>query len=158
MEDPFPEVSIPASVSDAMLRRFTGYNMKRACSVLLTDFHETLRPLDLRAVTFSALVIVVENPGVTQNELADTLAIGRPNIVVVIDELEARSLVIRARVPTDGRAWALRATLEGRRLCSRATAAIREGEARVLAELSPEEIATLTAVLSRIEAFSKGAE
>lgn len=118
-----------APVSDATLREFAGYHMKRAFNVVQADLNRILKPLELRMITFSALTLIVDNPGLRQAWLADALAIERPNLVVILDELESRDLIRRDRVPTDRRAYALNATLAGRRLHEQALAAVRGHEA-----------------------------
>ena len=43
-------------VSDATLRKFVGYHMKRAFNVVQADLTETLKPFELRMLTYTALV------------------------------------------------------------------------------------------------------
>ncbi len=140
-----------AQISDAALRGFFGYHMKRAMAVLQADLNKALKPLGLRMVTYSALVMIVENAGLRQTQLADALAIERPNLVVILDELEERGLITRDKVPTDRRAYALNPTLKGRRLCAAATAANRADEARLLRGLAEEQRAQVIAAMNLIE-------
>ncbi|MDU8925797.1 MarR family transcriptional regulator [Alisedimentitalea sp. MJ-SS2] len=139
------------SVSDATLRSFMGYHVKRAMSVLQADLNATLKPFGLRMVTYSALVMIVDNPGMRQTQLADALAIERPNLVVILDQLEERGLISRDKVPTDRRAYALNPTEQGRALCAEATDANRADEDRLLAGLSKEQRAAVIAAMNLIE-------
>ncbi|NUB45494.1 MarR family transcriptional regulator [Fertoebacter nigrum] len=147
-----PMHSMPAvdQVSDDTLRRLAGYNLKRAFNVIHADLGEVLAPLDLRMLTFSALTLIADNNGLTQTQLAEALAIKRPNLVVIVDELEGRGLILRNPVPNDRRAHALSATLPGRRLRDRALAAVLAHEARILAVLDPQERLALEQALIRI--------
>lgn len=138
-------------ISDATLRQFTGYSMKRAFIVVQADVNAVLEPFGLRMVTYSALAIVGDNPGLSQSQLALALAIERPNLVVIVDELEGRELISRDRVPTDRRTYALRLTADGARLLAQATEAVRGHEARMTARLSPQEEAALVSALKKIE-------
>lgn len=147
-----------AQVSDATLREFAGYHMKRAFNVVQTDVNQTLKPFDLRMVTFSALTLIVDNPGLKQAQLADALAVERPNLVVIIDELERRDLIVRNRVPTDRRAYALTATLAGQRLHAQALAAVRKHEARVFGGLDDATRETLIGVMEGIRHRREGSE
>lgn len=52
----------------------------------------------------------------------------RPNLVVIVDELEQRDLIQRSRVPTDRRTYALHATSAGQKLFRRAVKAVRVHE------------------------------
>lgn len=128
-----------SSVSDKALQQFMGYHLKRAFNVIRSDLSQTLEPLGLRMITYSALVLITDNPGVRQSQLATSLDIERPNLVVVIDELEQRELIVRERVPTDRRANALQATLAGQRLCQKAIEADLTHEAELLSGISEEE-------------------
>lgn len=140
------------TISDATLRQFTGYNMKRAFNVVQADVNAVLDDFGLRMVTYSALAIVGDNPGLSQSQLAQALSIERPNLVVIVDELEGRDLISRDRVPTDRRTYALRLTSEGARLLARATEAVRAHEARIIEDLSAEEEGLLVSALRKIEA------
>lgn len=115
-----------------------GYHLKRAFNVMQADLVQTLKPYELRMVTYTALILIVDNPGLRQSQLAAAMDVERPNLVVIIDELEGRDLIVRDRVPTDRRAYALKATLAGRRLYDKATQAIRVSEARLLRQLDPQ--------------------
>lgn len=136
---------------DATLRRYAGYGMKRAFNAVQTDVNAVLAPLGLRMITFSALAVIVDNPGLRQSQLAEILVMERPNLVVVVDELERAELITRERPPEDRRAYALSATLSGRRLLDRALAAVDDHERRMTAGLSEEERQALIRALARIE-------
>lgn len=143
------------AVPDATLRGFSGYNMKRAFNAIQADVNRALAPLGLRMLTFSALVVVVDNPGLRQSQLAGVLSIERPNLVLVVDELERAGLITRDPAPTDRRAYALNPTAEGRALCDRALAAVRDHDDRMTGGLSEEERAALIRALQRIETAAR---
>lgn len=113
--------------------------MKRAFNVIQADLVETLKPLELRMLTYTALVLVMDNPRLSQSQLADAMDVERPNLVVIVDELEQRELIVRERVPTDRRTYALKITLKGRQLCEAAIQAVEEHEQRLLHGLDEEE-------------------
>ncbi len=150
-ETPNPQPDDAVSVSDESLRRLVGYQIKRAFNIIQADLAATLTPLDLRMITYTALVLIVDNPGLRQSQLATAMDIERPNLVVIVDELERRDLIERSRVPTDRRAYSLRATVDGRRLCLKASAAVAEHEKRVLANLSPESRVMVAEAMAAIQ-------
>ena len=141
---------------DASLRRFTGYGMKRAFNAIQADVNRTLKPFGLRMVTFSALSVIGDRSGLRQSELAAALSIERPNLVVLVDELEQAGLITRDRVATDRRAYALALTLKGRRLLSNATEAVATHDARMTAALTEDDKAHLTRMLAAIEQAGEG--
>ncbi|MCV2881462.1 MarR family winged helix-turn-helix transcriptional regulator [Actibacterium sp. XHP0104] len=140
----------PDPVTDDTLDGFVGYLMKRAFAAVQTDLARTLEPFELRMMTFSALVVVVDNPGLRQSDLAQALSVERPNLVVIVDELERRGLIRRQQMPTDRRAYALVPTDAGRGLCRRATAAVKAHEDRILSGLSANQIDQLSDALRAI--------
>ena len=139
------------AVSDASLRQFVGYNMKRAFNTIHADLLKTLEPLGLRMITFSALALIVENPGLRQAKLADALAIERPNLVLVIDELEQKGWIRRVPDPHDRRAYALTVTADGERRCRKAIAVICEHEEHLLGSLGEHHREQLATWLQQIE-------
>ncbi len=148
---PSQETVEVTNVSDATLRNFVGYHMKRAFNVIQDDLAKTLKPFELRMLTYTALVLIVDNPGMRQSQLADAMNIERPNLVVLIDELERRELIVRDRVPTDRRAYALKATLAGRQLYEKSVQAVTSHEERLLREVEEDTIATVIAAMKTIE-------
>ncbi|WP_269585872.1 MarR family winged helix-turn-helix transcriptional regulator [Roseibium sp. Sym1] len=155
MKKPVPEPEQPAgaaSVSDRSLRSLHGYQIKRAFNVIQSDLNRTLKPFDLRMITYTALILIVDNPGLRQSQLAEAMDIERPNLVVIVDELERRELIIRDRLPSDRRAYALKATLAGRRLYEQAVAAVETHEQRLLRGINPDALRTAMKVMQLIEA------
>jgi len=140
---------------DDALRGLIGYNMRRALGAVQARVTQTLKQFDLRIVTYGALSVITENPGLRQSQLAQALAIDRTNIVMIVDELEARKLITRERAKTDRRAYALRVTPEGARLYRAAMQADRENEAAFLRDFSAEDIARFARDLQRVERAAK---
>ncbi|MEC3860528.1 MarR family transcriptional regulator [Mesobacterium sp. TK19101] len=154
--DTASDTSQPAQVSDDRLRGLLGYRLRRASNAVQADLAETLKPFDLRMITYTALVLVVDNPGLSQSQLAAAMDVERPNLVVIVDELERRELITRDRVPTDRRTYALNATLAGRRLCDQAESAVRQHEARIFGTLLEEERSLLARGLLHVIAQRTG--
>ncbi len=144
-------IAAKCKVKDEGLRQFLGYHIKRAYNVLRSDLTKSLEPLGLRITTYSSLILIVDNPGIRQSQLATNLDIERPNLVVILDELEQRGWVNRERVESDRRAYALFATLSGRQVCETAIGIDRAHETRLFSGLKHAEIKSLTAMLNKIE-------
>ena len=144
----------PDTVADygrgTALEGLIGYKLRRAWSAVQADLAETLKPFDLRMLTFSALVLVRDNAGLSQAQLARLMSVERPNLVLIVDELDRRGLIARDRAAGDRRAYALSLTEAGRSLCNAAHAAVVAHEARMFDGLSPEDLSAFTAVLDRV--------
>ena len=141
---------------DTSLRRFTGYNMKRAYLVIEADLQAVLKRHELRLTTFSALSIIASNPDMTQTQLATALSIERSGVVLIVDELENLELITRNRVPTDRRSHALRVTLAGMRRLEQAASDVARREAALFEGISQETLTELNRALSTIENGAAG--
>lgn len=135
--------------ADRHLSGYIGYAMKRALSIVQADLARTLAQYELRAVSFSALSIIVSQPGLMQSQLADALQIERSNLVTIIDELAGRNLIIRAPVAHDRRRHALMPTAAGRQLAHAAQASAAEHEQRLFACLTEPERTELLRLLRK---------
>lgn len=138
-------------VDDRALRQFAGYHLKRAYNVVRADLTMRLKPLGLRITTYSCLLLIVQNPGIRQSELASALDIERPNLVTILDDLNNKGWIERKRMTSDKRAFALVATKTGHQVCKKAVEANHASEATVLAALSERQTDNLVSTLKNIE-------
>ncbi|MDO5657762.1 MAG: MarR family transcriptional regulator [Paracoccus sp. (in: a-proteobacteria)] len=150
-----PQDAAADGIRDTRVRNLIGYNLKRSYMLVRSSAEAALAPHELRVVSMTALSLIVDNPGISPSQIADALQMERPNIVVIIDELEARDLVDRARSTTDRRRYALTATLKGRRLRDRATADAAAAEDRAISALTAEEKELLLALLKKVRRDSE---
>ncbi|HEX9212165.1 MAG: MarR family transcriptional regulator [Alphaproteobacteria bacterium] len=101
------------------LRDSIGYALRRAQVAVFQNFYEAFAELDIRPAQYSVLTIIELNPGVSQTQAADALAIKKTNFVAMIDGLEARGLARRTPSENDRRFHALRLTDKGKALMSK---------------------------------------
>lgn len=141
---------------DTDLRGLVGYNVKRANSALLVGVGKVLKPFGLRRTTYSALSVIAQNEGIKQSDLAAVLAIERPNLVQILDELQKPGLIERARDANDRRAYRLTATTAGIEKIAAAGESLRAFDERLTKGMSVDERAALIAALRRVE--DNGAE
>lgn len=90
-----------------------GYRLRRAQLSVFQRFLAIFDELKLRPVEYSVLVLIAENPGRKQTEIAEVLAIKRANFVTLVHSLEERGLVERIASEADKRANALHLTSVG---------------------------------------------
>ena len=102
-----------AHISDETLRRFMGYHMKRAFNVVQADLTRVLQPFELRMPTYTALVLIVDNAGLSQSQLADAMNIERPNLVVIVDDSQSMALTDHYGDGKSGAALLRRVTAAG---------------------------------------------
>lgn len=142
---------------DAELRALVGYGVKRANAAMMGDVERLLGRFGLRRTTFSALSVIAGNAGIRQSELAEVLAIERPNLVQILDELQRAGWIERARDQTDRRVYLLSATVGGAARLAEAGDALRTYDARLTQGMNAAERAALIAALRRVEENGAGA-
>ena len=125
--------------------------------LLLAKLHATgsvlnnraLSDFGLRERSFSVLTLACSGLEPTQRELADFLSLDPSQVVSLVDDLEHRGLVERAQGKQDRRAKIIVSTAEGRRIHTKARAALEVCEQTQLAALSEDENAQLRALLKK---------
>jgi DNA-binding MarR family transcriptional regulator len=128
-----------------------GYSLKRAQLKVFEDFLRCVAPLQLTPAQFSVLLLLDNNPGRNQTEIANTLGILRPNFVAMLDGLEARELCVRTRSASDRRSHVLTLTDKGRATLARAKKLVAtKHEARLIEALGPADHAALLAMLAKL--------
>lgn len=136
-----------------VLTQHLGYGLRRAQVWVFQDFIRTLSVIDLRPAQYSVLVVIGANPGLSQAELADGLAIERARLVHMLDHLQKRGLTERLPSPTDRRTHALQLTKDGQKLLKRAKALAARHEARLTEKIGAPARAQM---LDLLQVFTAG--
>lgn len=147
---PAPEAPPVHPVDSRFLESLIGYNARRAALAIIALFLERMAPHALRPVDFSVLSLVTHNPGITSRQICATLGLLPPNLVSMVDKLEARGMLARAAHPSDGRATSLHLTQAGVALMRAAEQTVAQLEAEATARLSAAEQRTLVRLLQKI--------
>jgi DNA-binding MarR family transcriptional regulator len=138
------------TVDTRYLESIVGYNTRRASLVILGEFIEQMSVHDLRPVNFSVLSLISHNAGITSRQLCATLGLRPPNLVGMINQMEARELLDRRPHPDDGRAVGLHLSAKGRDLMVEAGQTAARLEAEVTSRLTAHESKTLIRLLKKI--------
>jgi DNA-binding MarR family transcriptional regulator len=96
------------------------------------------------------LRLLASSPGISQQRLADVLAMLPSRVVAFIDQLEADGLVERTRDSVDRRRNSLALTSAGTAALRTIASVARAHDDEICSALSAEERATLTELLARI--------
>jgi DNA-binding MarR family transcriptional regulator len=150
-KEPPAEPVVDGALALGELSELLGYALKRAQLRVFEDFLHCVAPLQLTPAQFSVLLLLEQNPGRNQTEIATTLGILRPNFVAMLDALESRELCARTRSPNDRRSHILMLTDKGRVTLARAKKLVAtKHEARLSELLGPANRAALLAMLAAI--------
>ncbi|MGH3715397.1 MAG: MarR family winged helix-turn-helix transcriptional regulator [Micromonosporaceae bacterium] len=114
------------------------------------------RPVgELSPGQFSVLGSLDLAGAMTPRELADSERVRPPTITKIVGRLEQQGLVQRTPHPTDGRQQILSPTDQGRALVKENRRAREAWLAKRLAELTPDERATLKAAAELLERIAR---
>jgi DNA-binding MarR family transcriptional regulator len=92
----------------------------RAHNAVERALSKALQPLDLKPAHLDILLNAFRFPGLSQQELARKLLVGRSNVTMLLPQLERRGLITRTEDEKDKRVWRLKLTGPGLALTSQA--------------------------------------
>jgi DNA-binding MarR family transcriptional regulator len=140
----------PAVAQRLRLENVLGYHLRRAQLKVFSDFTAAMEGLPLTPMLLGTLMIVDENPGINQSDIATALGADRSTLVRLVDQLEGLELVVRRPDPADRRSSIPTLTAEGRRVLDAALPRVAASEEALTSGLSEQERAALIAMLRRI--------
>lgn len=111
----------------------------RACHLVQQELARKLKPLELKTPHLDIMVNLVRSPGISQQDLANRLFVGRSNMTMLLPHLEKRGVVERRPDPSDKRVLRLYLTEEGRALADRAIAVQAALIDDMMSATTPEE-------------------
>jgi DNA-binding MarR family transcriptional regulator len=145
-----PDLSAVEQVDTRFLQSLLGYNARRAALAIIERFLARMAQFNLRPVEFSVMSVIHHNPGVTSRQLCAALNLLPPNLVGLIQALDARGLLMRLPHPHDGRAVGLHPTPAGTALMQQAEQAALEIENPKSLGLTPAQHKTLLDLLQKV--------
>jgi len=108
-----------------------------------------LAPMGLTVQLCGVLNRLAVGP-ISQHELGEQLGIDRTTMVELIDDLEAKGVVVRQRNPADRRAYSIQLTPRGRTVQKRAAIAFDSAAAEFFSPLEPRERHVLADMMRRL--------
>jgi DNA-binding MarR family transcriptional regulator len=124
-------------------------------TVLLTQLTKLIyrrtseEQLGMRLKEFATLATLHDHSPVPQHELGEMMCVDANNLVLLLNDLEAREFAFRRRDPADRRRHLVEITDEGIRAFGSAQKAIEGVEDDVLAQLSRQERVELHELLAK---------
>ena len=112
---------------------------------------DDLEPMGVTGAQMRAIrTLAYESAPVRMSVLADSLGIARRSATSVVDELEARGLVVRVHDPVDRRAVTVSLTAAGRKVHTDVFRRRRSAAGKVLGELAVADLERLRDLLKRL--------
>jgi DNA-binding MarR family transcriptional regulator len=113
-------------------------------------FAEKIAPLGLKPYHAGILSILTNQPGLTQQGLADLLGIFPSRLVALLDDLSKQKLIERRATPSDRRTYSLHLTEAGHNMWAKMGELAEQMQEEVCGALTTKERETLTDLLTRI--------
>ena len=130
--------------------RGTAYLLTQLGTLGAQRFSARVGELGLTAPEAGVLRLLAGQPGLSQRALAARLGSAPSRVVVLVDSLETKGLVRRERSASDRRNHELRLTADGEAMVRRLGLAARDHEGELMAPLTKQEHAQLTALLEKL--------
>lgn len=111
------------------------FNTTALARTLEREWSRAFKPFGLTPSQAFMLRVVLDQPGLLQSAVAQTMVISRPTATRTLDGLQERSLVERRSTPRDGREYAIFPTASALALKDALNAASGEVTARLKKEL-----------------------
>lgn len=150
-EDDEPSSGERAAIDTSWLDQGVGFHLRSAQVGYQRRFEQAAGGAKLSQIQYSVLCLVGANPGASQIDLAAVVGLDRAGIMAVIDRLELRDLVVRTRSKIDRRRRELHLTEAGQAVLDASRKEVGRIEAELSSFYTPAELATLFALLSRID-------
>jgi DNA-binding MarR family transcriptional regulator len=116
------------------------------------EFARLLEPLKLSPADAGILRLLRQSPGISQQQLAETLGMHASRLVAIIDALESRKLIARAQNPDDRRLYSLHLTARGAGALTEIGNIARAHNELMCSGLKASEAEQLAALLQKIAA------
>lgn len=92
----------------------------RACHAVERSLGQSLAPLGIKTAHLDMMMNIHRHPGMSQQELANKLLVGRSNITMLLPQMQSRGLVRREPDKRDKRVLRLHLTEDGESLLQEA--------------------------------------
>jgi DNA-binding MarR family transcriptional regulator len=125
----------------------------RACQLMQQTLSRSLADLDIKPPHLDILVNIYRFEGISQQELARKLLVGRSNMSMLLPQMEHRRLIERRGDERDKRVLRLHLTPEGRKLTEAAMAIHTDLIERTLSEEPIEQCMATATSMERIIAM-----
>lgn len=119
------------------LNRSATHLLHRAGQRAADIFADEAHLAGLTPRQFAVLMAVSDQEGLTQTDLVGRTGIDRSTLADIVARLLSRSLIQRRRAKDDGRAYAIKLTVQGAKSLREAQPAAAAADTRLLASLSP---------------------
>lgn len=131
------------------LDKLIGFQLRRAQQKLFQHFMLSMSDLEVTPGQAGVLMLLQNNPGISQAALARAIGVERATLGETIDFLENKGWVERHKSEHDKRSYALDLTAKGRSFVKKLLPAIHKHEKEICGNLSKSEYGQLQLLLTK---------
>jgi DNA-binding MarR family transcriptional regulator len=134
------------------LGRTTGYLVRRLHNILSARWAEDLSeaPVHITPVQSGLLILISENPGVTQARLLETLDVESATLTKSVARLTERGLISKTRNARDRRAYDLHLTDRGEEVLAAIRTLMKGRDRRIARGIAAADYAVFKRVLAQM--------
>jgi MarR family transcriptional regulator, lower aerobic nicotinate degradation pathway regulator len=140
----------PCPSAEPGFTQHAGFLLAQLGRAVTRQYRCALSPIGLKPRETQALLRLRDNGAMSQQALGAALDIDASNLVALLNELEADSLISRRRDPDDRRRHVVEISKRGTKLVGEVESAAAEVEDRFFAALDDDERAALEDLLARV--------
>jgi DNA-binding MarR family transcriptional regulator len=132
------------------IERHIGYWLRRVSAHVQGAYARTLQTRHTSVAEWVVLCLILNQPGITPAQLAESLTMTRGAVSKIIDKLEAKNWVARSEKPGDGRVSLLSLTQRGTQIIPQLAEILDQHEQMIFGSLEVDERAVLRRQLQKL--------
>ncbi|MBU4611172.1 MarR family transcriptional regulator [Achromobacter sp. GG226] len=145
-----PPAAEPADVRLGWFEHAVGFHLRRAQEASFAAFKQRVGQVDIRAGHFAAIVLIGQNPGITQTALGKAMGRDKSSLTPILEDLVRRDFVLRERSDADRRRYGLTLSSHGQQAWSSLERCAAEHERELARCIEPEDRERFLQILQRI--------
>jgi DNA-binding MarR family transcriptional regulator len=132
------------------LHKHIGFMLRLAMAEVLRDFAQAIEEFKLRPAEYACLLVVAAEPGLNQQRIGRILSVKHSNLVAIINTLESRGFIDRARPTRDRRTNFIYLTKSGAQFLERLESAVKQHNQRLLKAIGRRNLTILLGSLNQL--------
>jgi DNA-binding MarR family transcriptional regulator len=132
------------------LHKHIGFMLRLAMATVLRDFAQAIEEFKVRPAEYACLLAVGAEPGINQQRIGQILGVKHSNLVAIINALERRGFIDRARPTRDRRTNFIYLTKSGAHFLERLERAVKAHNQRLLRKIGRRKLSTLLSSLNQL--------
>jgi DNA-binding MarR family transcriptional regulator len=132
------------------LHKHIGFMLRLATAEVLRDFAQAIEKFRLRPAEYACLLVVAAQPGLSQQHIGRILSVKHSNLVAIINALQRRGFIDRARPSRDRRTNSIQLTKSGARFVEGLESAFEQHHERLLQKIGRRNLPLLLSTLNQL--------